>query len=141
MLFLLTPSVTSSAGTSRHGKAANTDSIALLTIPRCGTSFNIQLLDLRPPQPVPNVSAPVMNPASCCGVRSLYVEQVDVGEDEPRTIISGLVQFVPLEEMQVRYRLTGSGRQAAGFDIRMQGTRLCMGYSGSRVPLKRTAFC
>ena len=33
---------------------------------------------------------------------SLYVEQVDVGEEEPRTIISGLVQFVPLEEMQDR---------------------------------------
>ena len=33
-------------------------------------------------------------------LRSLYVEQVDVGEEEPRTIISGLVQFVPLEQMQ-----------------------------------------
>jgi tRNA-binding EMAP/Myf-like protein len=34
--------------------------------------------------------------------RSLYVEQIDVGEQEPRTIVSGLVKFVPLEEMQVR---------------------------------------
>ena len=33
--------------------------------------------------------------------RRLYVEKVDVGEEEPRTIISGLVQFVPLQEMQV----------------------------------------
>ena len=32
---------------------------------------------------------------------SLYVEQVDVGEDEPRTIISGLVKYVSIEEMQV----------------------------------------
>ncbi len=32
---------------------------------------------------------------------SLYVEQVDVGEEAPRTIISGLVKFVPIEEMQV----------------------------------------
>lgn len=32
---------------------------------------------------------------------SLYVEQVDVGEDAPRTIISGLVKYVPIEEMQV----------------------------------------
>ena len=38
----------------------------------------------------------------CDFPRSLYVEQVDVGEEEPRTIISGLVQFVPLEEMQAR---------------------------------------
>lgn len=30
---------------------------------------------------------------------SLYVEQVDVGEEEPRTIVSGLVKFVPLDEM------------------------------------------
>jgi tRNA-binding EMAP/Myf-like protein len=32
---------------------------------------------------------------------SLYVEQIDVGESEPRTIVSGLVNFVPLEKMQV----------------------------------------
>ncbi len=32
---------------------------------------------------------------------SLYVEQVDVGEEAPRTIISGLVKYVPIEEMQV----------------------------------------
>lgn len=34
------------------------------------------------------------------------VEQIDCGEAEPRTIVSGLVKFVPLEEMQVgRMRL------------------------------------
>lgn len=34
---------------------------------------------------------------------ALYVEQIDVGEAEgPRTIVSGLVKYVPLEEMQVR---------------------------------------
>lgn len=32
---------------------------------------------------------------------SLYVEQIDVGEPEPRTIVSGLVKYVPLEQMQV----------------------------------------
>jgi aminoacyl tRNA synthase complex-interacting multifunctional protein 1 len=30
------------------------------------------------------------------------VEEVDVGEAEPRTIVSGLVNFVPVEQMQVR---------------------------------------
>lgn len=30
---------------------------------------------------------------------SLYVEQVDVGEEEPRTIVSGLVKFLSLDEM------------------------------------------
>ncbi|KAL5679624.1 hypothetical protein ACJX0J_006009, partial [Zea mays] len=33
---------------------------------------------------------------------SLYVEEIDVGEDTPRTVVSGLVKFIPLEEMQNR---------------------------------------
>lgn len=33
---------------------------------------------------------------------SLYVEKIDVGEPEPRTVVSGLVQFVPKEELQDR---------------------------------------
>lgn len=33
---------------------------------------------------------------------SLYVEKVDVGEAEPRTVVSGLVKFVPLDQMQNR---------------------------------------
>uniref|UniRef100_A0A2M4BTB3 Putative trna-binding protein n=1 Tax=Anopheles marajoara TaxID=58244 RepID=A0A2M4BTB3_9DIPT len=33
---------------------------------------------------------------------SLYVEKVDCGEANPRTVISGLVKFVPIEQMQNR---------------------------------------
>lgn len=33
---------------------------------------------------------------------SLYVETVDVAEEKPRTVVSGLVRFVPLEEIQGR---------------------------------------
>lgn len=33
---------------------------------------------------------------------SLYVEEVDVGEPEPRTICSGLVNYVPLDHLQDR---------------------------------------
>ncbi|MCL7040477.1 hypothetical protein MKW94_023027 [Papaver nudicaule] len=33
---------------------------------------------------------------------SLYVEEIDVGEATPRTVVSGLVKFIPLEEMQNR---------------------------------------
>ncbi|XP_046986550.1 aminoacyl tRNA synthase complex-interacting multifunctional protein 1 [Schistocerca americana] len=33
---------------------------------------------------------------------SLYVEDINLGEDKPRTIVSGLVKHVPLEEMQNR---------------------------------------
>ena len=31
----------------------------------------------------------------------LYVEQIDLGEPEPRTIISGLRNFLAMEELQV----------------------------------------
>ena len=35
---------------------------------------------------------------------SLYVEKIDLGEPSgPRTIVSGLVDFVPIEEMRDRY--------------------------------------
>ncbi|KAL7752570.1 G4 quadruplex nucleic acid binding protein [Sorochytrium milnesiophthora] len=34
---------------------------------------------------------------------TLYVEQIDVGEEAPRTVVSGLVNHIPLEEMQKRY--------------------------------------
>ena len=33
---------------------------------------------------------------------ALYLEQIDVGEEEPRTVISGLANFVPLDDMQGR---------------------------------------
>ncbi|CAK9141428.1 unnamed protein product [Ilex paraguariensis] len=33
---------------------------------------------------------------------SLYVEEIDVGEQQPRTVVSGLVKYIPLEEMQNR---------------------------------------
>ncbi|ODM93357.1 Tyrosine--tRNA ligase, cytoplasmic [Orchesella cincta] len=33
---------------------------------------------------------------------SLYIEKIDVGDAEPRTIVSGLANFVPIEEMKNR---------------------------------------
>lgn len=30
---------------------------------------------------------------------SLYVEQVDVGESSPRTVVSGLVKHIPLDQV------------------------------------------
>ncbi|VFQ69150.1 unnamed protein product [Cuscuta campestris] len=34
---------------------------------------------------------------------SLYVEEVDMGEPEPRTICSGLVDYIPLQHLQDKY--------------------------------------
>ncbi|XP_008222906.1 PREDICTED: probable methionine--tRNA ligase isoform X2 [Prunus mume] len=33
---------------------------------------------------------------------SLYVEEIDVGEEQTRTVVSGLVKYIPIEEMQNR---------------------------------------
>uniref|UniRef100_A0A0K0ERC7 Methionine--tRNA ligase, cytoplasmic n=1 Tax=Strongyloides stercoralis TaxID=6248 RepID=A0A0K0ERC7_STRER len=33
---------------------------------------------------------------------ALYLETIDLGEEKPRTVISGLVKFIPIEEMQNR---------------------------------------
>jgi aminoacyl tRNA synthase complex-interacting multifunctional protein 1 len=33
---------------------------------------------------------------------TLYVEQIDCGDAKPRTVVSGLRKFVPIEEMQNR---------------------------------------
>lgn len=30
---------------------------------------------------------------------ALYVEKIDLGEEKPRTVVSGLVRFVPLDEV------------------------------------------
>ncbi|KAJ6646549.1 Aminoacyl tRNA synthase complex-interacting multifunctional protein 1, partial [Pseudolycoriella hygida] len=33
---------------------------------------------------------------------SLYLEKIDCGEDQPRTVVSGLVKFIPIEDMANR---------------------------------------
>jgi methionyl-tRNA synthetase len=32
---------------------------------------------------------------------SLYVEEIDVGEEQTRTVVSGLVNYIPVDELQV----------------------------------------
>ncbi|XP_068798055.1 aminoacyl tRNA synthase complex-interacting multifunctional protein 1 isoform X2 [Struthio camelus] len=44
---------------------------------------------------------------------SLYVEQVDVGEASPRTVVSGLVKHVPLDQMQNRMAILLCNLKAA----------------------------
>lgn len=36
---------------------------------------------------------------------TLYVEQIELGEAEPRTVVSGLVKHFTLEEMKVKLSL------------------------------------
>jgi methionyl-tRNA synthetase len=32
---------------------------------------------------------------------SLYVEEIDVGEEQTRTVVSGLVKYIPVDQLQV----------------------------------------
>lgn len=57
---------------------------------------------------------------------ALYVEKIDLGENEPRTIVSGLVNFVPIEEMQNRLVVVLCNLKAAKMrGIESQGMVLC----------------
>ncbi|XP_014603079.1 PREDICTED: tyrosine--tRNA ligase, cytoplasmic isoform X1 [Polistes canadensis] len=58
---------------------------------------------------------------------SLYVEKIDLGENNgPRTIVSGLVNYVPIEEMQERMVLVLANLKAANLrGIQSHGMVLC----------------
>jgi len=46
---------------------------------------------------------------------TLYIEQVDIGEAEPRQVVSGLAKFIPIEEMQNRLVLLVANLKATNF--------------------------
>lgn len=57
---------------------------------------------------------------------TLYVESIDVGESEPRTIVSGLANFVKLEDMQDRLVVVLCNLKAAKMrGIESKGMVLC----------------
>ncbi|XP_036302288.1 tyrosine--tRNA ligase, cytoplasmic isoform X2 [Pipistrellus kuhlii] len=63
---------------------------------------------------------------------SLYVEKIDVGEAEPRTVVSGLVQFVPKEELQDRLVVVLCNLKPQKMrGIESQGMLLCASMDGS----------
>ncbi|KAK5645754.1 hypothetical protein RI129_004218 [Pyrocoelia pectoralis] len=57
---------------------------------------------------------------------SLYVEKIDLGEEKPRTIVSGLVNFVPIDEMKNRTVVVLCNLKPAKMrGIESQGMVLC----------------
>ncbi|KAF7274204.1 hypothetical protein GWI33_013124 [Rhynchophorus ferrugineus] len=57
---------------------------------------------------------------------ALYVEKIDLGEEKPRTIVSGLVNFVPIEEMENRMVVVLCNLKPAKMrGIESQGMVLC----------------
>lgn len=56
----------------------------------------------------------------------LYVEKIDIGEPEPRTIVSGLVKYVPIEEMQDRLVVVLANLKPANMrGVKSAGMVLC----------------
>ncbi|XP_045610627.1 tyrosine--tRNA ligase, cytoplasmic isoform X2 [Procambarus clarkii] len=61
---------------------------------------------------------------------SLYVEKIDIGEEEPRTIVSGLVKYVPIEDMHDRMVVVLANLKPATMrGIRSAGMVLCASVS------------
>lgn len=61
---------------------------------------------------------------------SLYVEKIDIGEPEPRTIVSGLVKYVPIEEMQNRMVVVLANLKPANMrGVKSAGMVLCASVS------------
>ncbi|XP_017772453.1 PREDICTED: tyrosine--tRNA ligase, cytoplasmic [Nicrophorus vespilloides] len=57
---------------------------------------------------------------------ALYVEKIDLGEETPRTIVSGLVNYIPIEEMQNRMVVVLCNLKAAKMrGVESQGMVLC----------------
>lgn len=57
---------------------------------------------------------------------TLYVEKIDLGEAEPRTVVSGLAKFVPLEELQGRHVAVLCNLKPAKMrGVESQGMLLC----------------
>ena len=42
----------------------------------------------------------MLSVACLLSAEKLYVEEIDVGEDKPRQVVSGLVPYIPLEQFQ-----------------------------------------
>ncbi|KAK9808921.1 hypothetical protein WJX72_006429 [[Myrmecia] bisecta] len=57
---------------------------------------------------------------------ALYVEDIDLGEDKPRQVVSGLVKFVPKEQMQNRRVVVVTNLKPAKMrDVMSYGMVLC----------------
>ncbi|XP_068924227.1 tyrosine--tRNA ligase, cytoplasmic isoform X2 [Petaurus breviceps papuanus] len=64
---------------------------------------------------------------------SLYLEKIDVGEPEPRTVVSGLVQFVPKEELQDRLVVVLCNLKPQKMrGVESQGMLLCASMEGAQ---------
>lgn len=87
--------------------------------PLCGAHINCRVGKIVKVDKHPNADA-------------LYLEEIDVGEDKPRQVISGLVKFVPKDQMENRRVLVVCNLKPAKMrDVMSYGmVRACMGRAG-----------
>jgi methionine--tRNA ligase beta chain len=65
----------------------------------------------------------------------LYVEQIDLGEEKPRTVVSGLADFVPLDQMQGRMVVVVCNLKPSKLKgIESQGMVIAGSYCKNHVP-------
>jgi len=67
---------------------------AVAAAPAAATAPDVSALDIR----VGTIVSVKQHPDA----DSLYLEEIDLGEEKPRQVISGLVKFIPLEKMENR---------------------------------------
>ena len=73
---------------------------------------------------------------------SLYVEKIDLGENEPRTIVSGLVKYIPLDQMQNRLVVVLANLKPQSMrGIKSSGMVLCASLPDAVEPLIPTGNC
>lgn len=85
---------TKQAKSDTKPKGGKGNKAATTTEPESERSIDVSRLDLRVGKIIDVKKHPDAD--------TLYVEQIECGEDKPRTVVSGLVKFVPMEEMQNR---------------------------------------
>ncbi|XP_030533847.1 probable methionine--tRNA ligase [Rhodamnia argentea] len=83
-----------SDGSGKKAQPAKTSAGAKSKAPAAEAEISITRLDIR----VGLITKVLKHPDA----DSLYVEEIDVGEGQNRTVVSGLVKYIPLEEMQNR---------------------------------------
>ncbi|KAI3424611.1 Methionyl-tRNA synthetase [Psidium guajava] len=83
-----------SDGSRKKAQPAKSSAVAKSTAPATEAEISITRLDIR--------VGLIMKVQKHPDADSLYVEEIDVGEGQNRTVVSGLVKYIPLEEMQNR---------------------------------------
>ena len=69
------------------------------------THFIIEYIVIHPCLPLIYSPGKIVEVKKHPDADSLYVETVDLAEDRPRTIISGLVKHVPIEQVSIQSRM------------------------------------